>query len=142
LPSFGSAPEAPSKPNTAPSAGRFDPDFPTFAAPPAILPIVPTAATPGAGGGGGGRGKKDGRGSKRPMNGEPVLVNPYQSPYPGVFVPGNSAYEPDQGGTASGFPVNITVNTVSADANLPTLIVGALQQYNLVNGPIDVTIAA
>lgn len=37
--------------------------------------------------------------------------------------------------------VNITVNTVSADANLPNLIVDALQQYNLVSGPIDVAIA-
>jgi hypothetical protein len=37
--------------------------------------------------------------------------------------------------------VNITVNTVSADANLPTLIVDALQQYNLYNGPLDVQIA-
>lgn len=38
--------------------------------------------------------------------------------------------------------VNITVNTVSADANLPNLIVDALQQYNLVSGPIDVAIAS
>lgn len=37
--------------------------------------------------------------------------------------------------------VNITVNTVTADANLPTLIVEALQQYNLVNGPADFQIA-
>jgi hypothetical protein len=141
LPSFGSAPEAPSKPNTAPSAGRFDPDFPNVPAPTAVVPIVPTMTTPGARGGGG-RGKKGGRVSIRPMDGERVLVNPNQSPYPGVLVPGNSAYEPDQGGTASGFGVNITVNTVSADANLPNLIVDALQQYNLVNGPIDVVVAA
>jgi len=37
--------------------------------------------------------------------------------------------------------VNIVVNTVSADANLPNLIVEALQQYNLTSGPIDVAIA-
>jgi len=37
--------------------------------------------------------------------------------------------------------INITVNTVTADANLPTLIVEALQQYNLVNGPADFQIA-
>lgn len=37
--------------------------------------------------------------------------------------------------------VNITVNTVSADANLPNLIVDALQQYNLISGPINVAIA-
>ena len=45
-------------------------------------------------------------------------------------------------GLTGGTSVAITVNTVSADANLPNLIVDALQQYNLVSGPIDVTIAA
>ena len=40
-----------------------------------------------------------------------------------------------------GANVSITVNTVSADANLPNLIVDALQQYNLVSGPLDVQIA-
>lgn len=38
--------------------------------------------------------------------------------------------------------VNITINTVTADANLPNLIVDALQQYNLYSGPIEVDIAA
>ena len=42
----------------------------------------------------------------------------------------------------TGGVVNITVNTVTADANLPTLIVEALQTYNLQNGPVDVEIAA
>ena len=42
----------------------------------------------------------------------------------------------------TGGVVNITVNTVSADANLPNLIVEALQTYNLVSGPVDVQIAA
>jgi hypothetical protein len=37
--------------------------------------------------------------------------------------------------------VNITVNTVTADAELPNLIVEALQQYNLTSGPLDVEIA-
>jgi len=39
-------------------------------------------------------------------------------------------------------PVNITVNTVTADANLPNLIVESLQRYNLISGPVDVQIAA
>ena len=38
-------------------------------------------------------------------------------------------------------PVNITVNTVTADANLPNLIVESLQRYNLISGPLDVQIA-
>jgi hypothetical protein len=36
---------------------------------------------------------------------------------------------------------NVTVNTVTADANLPNLVVEALQTYNLVSGPLDVQIA-
>jgi len=43
--------------------------------------------------------------------------------------------------SSMGTNVSITVNTVSADANLPNLIVDALQQYNLVSGPLDVQIA-
>ena len=39
-------------------------------------------------------------------------------------------------------PVNITVNTVTADANLPNLIVESLQRYNLISGPVGVQIAA
>ena len=38
-------------------------------------------------------------------------------------------------------PINITVNTVTADANLPNLIVESLQRYNLISGPVDVQIA-
>jgi len=38
-------------------------------------------------------------------------------------------------------PVNITVNTVTADAELPNLIVEQLQRYNLISGPLDVQIA-
>ena len=38
--------------------------------------------------------------------------------------------------------INITVNTVTADANLPNLIVESLQRYNLISGPVDVQIAA
>lgn len=45
------------------------------------------------------------------------------------------------GGISAPTQVNIVVNTVSADANLPNLIVDALQQYNLISGPIDVAIA-
>ena len=37
-------------------------------------------------------------------------------------------------------PVNITVNTVTADSNLPNLIVESLQRYNLISGPVDVNV--
>ena len=37
--------------------------------------------------------------------------------------------------------VNITVNTVTADAELPNLIVESLQRYNLISGPLDLQIA-
>jgi uncharacterized membrane protein YgcG len=85
----------------------------------------------GAGGGGGGGG---GVGGAVDMSFSGSLLN-------NAFLQGNSAYEPDQGGTPSGFGVvNVTVNTVSADSNLPNLIVDALQRYNLVNGPIDISV--
>lgn len=37
--------------------------------------------------------------------------------------------------------VNITVNTVTADSELPNLIVESLQRYNLISGPLDIQIA-
>ena len=43
---------------------------------------------------------------------------------------------------AQATPINITVNTVTADANLPNLIVESLQRYNLISGPLDVQIAS
>lgn len=51
-----------------------------------------------------------------------------------------AAMESSRGTQAA--PVNITVNTVTADANLPNLIVESLQRYNLISGPVDVQIAA
>jgi hypothetical protein len=139
LPSFGSAPEAPSTPNTAPSAGRFDPDFPNVPAPTPVVPILPTVTTPVAGGGG----KGGGRVAILPvdMEGQVPIIGGTPEGFGGGAgfgaAPGNEAL---LDGMTGG--ISITVNTVSADANLPNLIVEALQQYNLVNGPIDVTIAA
>jgi hypothetical protein len=141
LPSFGSAPDAPSTPNTAPSAGRFDPDFPNVPAPTGVVPIVPTVTTPVAGGGGKGRG--GGRVAILPVDTEgqvPIIGGTPEGFGGGAgfgAAPGNEAL---LDGMTGG--ISITINTVSADANLPNLIVDALQQYNLVNGPIDVTIAA
>jgi hypothetical protein len=139
LPSLGSAPQAPLRPNTAPSAGRFDPDFPNVPAPTPVVPIVPTVTTPVAGGGG----KGGGTVAILPvdMEGQVPIIGGTPEGFGGGAgfgaAPGNEAL---LDGMTGG--ISITINTVSADANLPNLIVDALQQYNLVNGPIDVTIAA
>jgi phage-related protein len=41
----------------------------------------------------------------------------------------------------SAAPINITVNTMTADSNTPMFIVEQLQRYNLISGPVDVQIA-
>jgi hypothetical protein len=92
----------------------------------------------GGGGGGGGSSKKKKRGGASIA---PGIASGALAPIGGsVFDPLNpadiEAFLNGQAGT-----VNITVNTVSADANLPTMIVEALQTYNLQSGPIDVAIA-
>jgi hypothetical protein len=124
---------------TAPNPGRFDPDFPRASAgtsniPAATMTSPAVAAAVASGGGSGGGG-----------GGSAILV-PIDSSFSTNF---GISDEMLFGATASNgdrqrqLPdtVNITVNTVTADANLPTLIVEALQQYNLVNGPADFQIA-
>jgi hypothetical protein len=37
--------------------------------------------------------------------------------------------------------VNVTINTVTADENLPTMVVDAFQRYNLIYGPAEIEIA-
>jgi hypothetical protein len=97
---------------------------PTFAAPPAS-----------AAGGGGGGGRSAGSG---------VSMGAIDSSFSTNF---GISDEMLFGASASGgqrtLPdvVNITVNTVTMDANFPTVVVEALQQYNLVNGPADFQIA-
>ena len=106
-----------------------------------ITPSVPTVVAPtiaaASGGGGGGRGgggvTPQGFGSL-PGGGSQNLRLDFAT---GQFVPFADERQRQLPDT-----VNITVNTVSADANLPNLIVEALQQYNLVSGPLDVQIAA
>ena len=120
------------------SPGRFDPDFPrastgtpTIPAPTITAPELAAAAASASGGGGGGR---------------VAVMEPIDSSFSTNF---GISDEMLFGATASNgmtqrqLPdtVNITVNTVSADSNLPNLIVEALQQYNLVSGPLDVQIA-
>jgi len=71
------------------------------------------------------------------------------TPFTGGFIPeittfGNAeriaAMESARAAASS--TVNITVNTVTADAELPNLIVESLQRYNLISGPLDISIAA
>ena len=124
------------------SPGRFDPDFPRASTGTPTIPAptitAPPVATPSGGGGGGGGSSQSG--GTRTATGSSA----------GFIAAGESAAQIGIGGIDfSNFEfqrqlpdtVNITVNTVSADANLPTLIVDALQQYNLYNGPLDVQIA-
>lgn len=154
---FGSATaglESPSR------AGTSGPDFlersllraatPTIVAPAIAVPAP--IATPGGGGGGGGGGGRRRRGGGG--GGEAVFSPMLGGLGGGIEQMSFDFSKVDTGDLfsldrmsrmASGEmlpPVNITVNTVSADANLPNLIVEALQTYNLTSGPIDVQITA
>jgi hypothetical protein len=138
-PSLGTAPTAPGGGSSAPT-----PTIPSI--------TIPTPSIPGLGGGdeeeeeGGGRGGgKGGTVAILPvdMTGQ-IGISPSTDISGGGgggfgVIDGNVAF---LDGLTGGTTVAITVNTVSADANLPNLIVDALQQYNLVSGPIDVSIAA
>lgn len=94
--------------------------------------------------GGGGGGKKGGGASILPVDMEGFIPI---TPSTVISGGGGGGFGAAMGNEAlldgmTGGVVNITVNTVTADANLPTLIVEALQTYNLQNGPVDVQIAA
>lgn len=141
MPSLGSAP-TPSKPgdgsSDAAEAARMaglNPAGISFAG--IDLGI---GTTPSAGGGGGGG--KGGAGDGGLREGFVQIL-----PSTEVFGGGGGGFGAAMGNEAlldgmTGGVVNITVNTVTADANLPNLIVEALQTYNLVSGPVDVQIAA
>ena len=143
-PSLGQAPSAPSGTVAVPSgiSDSFERSGAGTVIPtPVVVPTVPEAT--GGGGGGGGRGGKGGTVAILPvdMEGQVGIIGGTPSGFGGGggfgAVMGTEAV---LDGLTGG--VNITINTVSADANLPNLIVDALQRYNLVNGPIDVAIAA
>jgi hypothetical protein len=145
-PSLGVAPPAPVRTPTVPS-GVTD----SFQR--SIAPIGLPSFTPGVDEGpedddeeeGGKRGGRGGTVGILPVDMEGQI--PIRGGIPGGFgggggigaAPGNVAVL--DGLTGGPTVVNVTINTVSADANLPTLVVEALQKYNLVNGPIDVSIA-
>jgi hypothetical protein len=142
--SLGGAPVAP-KAGGVDTPGRLDrmaAGVPTI--PSGTGVVVPEISSAGGGGGGGGGG-----GSSRAGGGARTVIGSTA----GLIAAGESASMIGLGGinfsdldlaaleSSMGTNVSITVNTVSADANLPNLIVDALQQYNLVSGPLDVQIA-
>lgn len=108
-----------------------------------VPPTVPTIIPETGGGGGGGGGTRTVAPTPVDMTGQIGITGSTE-----VFGGGGGGFGAAMGNealldgmTGGVSQVNITVNTVSADANLPNLIVDALQQYNLVSGPIDVAIA-
>ncbi len=143
-PSLGSAPSAPSRGPSIDVSGVTD-SFDRFDAGVNTLPNIPGVTTPSVtppsgGGGGGGAGKT--------IKIQPVDMTGFVGISPSTEISGGGGggfgavmgTEAVLDGLTGG--VSITVNTVTADANLPNLIVEALQTYNLVSGPLDVTIAA
>ena len=137
--SIGAAPTAPGR-GDVDTPGRVD----RIAA---GVPTIPSGTGGGGGGGGGGSGGGGGGGgSSRTGGGARTVIGSTE----GFIAAGESASMIGVGGidfsnldlaALESSIVNITVNTVSADANLPNMIVDALQQYNLVSGPLDVQIA-
>jgi phage-related protein len=140
MPSLGSAP-TPSKPSDGSSEaaeaarmGGLNPAGISFAG----IDLGVTT-TPSAGGGGGSKGG----GADASLREGMVTILPSTE----VFgASGGGGFGAAMGNEAlldgmTGGVVNVVVNTVSADANLPNLIVEALQTYNLTSGPIDVAIA-
>jgi hypothetical protein len=106
---------------------------PSFSAPDVGLPSISGGGS-GGGGGGGGSARTGGGGGGSYYN--DFSLGAIDSSFSGDLFSLEAL-----GQRTLQDVVNITVNTVTADANLPTLIVEALQQYNLVNGPADFQIA-
>ena len=156
-PSFGGAP-------SAGGGGGFVPDrldrisaaasgAPSFSLPDISAPSLSTGG--GGGGGGGSRGGGGGKGSRGGGGGSSSAGGGAAQAFENLAPSGLQNIGISSSGALIDFAtgelvndqptlpdvVNITVNTVSADANLPNLIVDALQQYNLVSGPLDVQIA-
>lgn len=137
--SFGAAPTAPSRGPSVNVSGVTD-SFDRFNAGVNTLPTIPTipaptVTTPSGGGGGGGSSRRGGGGGE--MTIQPFDPSAYDAKNRFYEIPAalDAAYAPKQA------VYNVTVNTVTADANLPNLVVDALQRYNLVSGPLDVQIA-
>ncbi len=98
---------------------------------------MPTLTLPSAGGGGGGGGGTVGIS----IPDQTIFSTPQTSGLT-TFGMAERIAAMESARASQAAPVNITVNTVTADANLPNLIVESLQRYNLISGPVDVQIAA
>jgi len=133
---------------TAPSVGATAPTAPGFMgsvdrlAAPSLTPSE--AALDIAGGASTTSGGKGGKGGK---NG--LTIDPRALELGGLNLPTLAAYGSIEsarladlalmGATPS--VVNVTINTVTADENLPTMVVDAFQRYNLIYGPAEIEIA-
>lgn len=126
---------------SAPAGGSFDAPklsdrldpikTPAFSAPSLDLPSLG-----GGGSGGGSAGRGSGGGGGGIGGGNDLVTIQAFTPF-GVA----ERIAEMESARATAAPISITVNTVTADADLPNLIVESLQRYNLVSGPLDVQIA-
>jgi phage-related protein len=102
------------------------------------IPDLTIPETTGGGGGGGGRGGRGG-----------LSIDPRALELGGLTLANLADYGNLESARLADLalldtaqaPINITVNTVTADENLPTVIVDALQRYNLIYGPAEIEIA-
>lgn len=102
---------------------------------------VPDVSLPGGGGGGSSRGGGGGGSAGIGIPDQTIFSTPETSALT-TFGMAERIAAMESARASQAAPVNITVNTVTADANLPNLIVESLQRYNLISGPVDVQIAA
>jgi len=131
---------------SSPSGGGFDApgradriDIPGTISTPGFT--VPDVSLPG-GGGGGSSGGGGGGGSVGIGIPDQTIFSTPETAALTTFGMAERIAAMESARASQAAPVNITVNTVTADANLPNLIVESLQRYNLISGPVDVQIAA
>jgi phage-related protein len=137
LPSFGGEAPKPSgfmgSPDRLPSGGA--PRVPSL---PDLDPDLPTGGGSGGGGGGGGGGRAGLSIDARSLATGGLTLGDLAD-----YGTLESARLADLAlmNAQSAVVQNITVNTVTADENFPTLLVDNLQRYNLIYGPAEIEIA-
>ena len=134
MPSFGQT--APTAPGFIGSPDRVDMGGASFAG------AIPELTVPEASGGGGGGGGRGGRGG--------LSIDPRALELGGLTLANLADYGNLESARLADLALlnaqpavvqNITVNTVTADENFPTLLVDNLQRYNLIYGPAEIEIA-
>lgn len=103
-----------------------------------ITPSVPDIALPPPGGGGGGGGGGRGGGG---MSGISTATGGLSLPTLEAYGTLESARLADIALLDVQPSINITVNTVTTDADFPTKVVEALQTYNYIYGPAEIEVA-